>query len=203
MEAPWPSFSVVSVDRIRHNPWNPNRMDPTMYRKELASIRKFGFIDPITVRKIGNQFEIIDGEHRWRAAKELGIKAVPVYDVGDISDADAKQLTIVMNETRGKPDAKKLGSVLRDLLDSVQKTDLLDLLPYSPPVFDRLAGLEEVEDWGLPPTPTSNGWVERVYRMPIDAAEVLDEALAKAKDGEDIQEWQAVERIAAEFLASP
>lgn len=171
-----------------------------MYRKELASIRKFGFVDPVIVRERDSWYEIVDGEHRWRAAKELGYTEIPIYSIGDVSDADAKQLTIVLNETRGRSDSKRLGAVLKDLLESVPKTDLLDLLPYSPPVFDRLTGLDSLEEWDAPSQLPAGGWVERTYRLPKDAAEVLDEALAKARNGEEMADWQALEFLAAEFL---
>lgn len=171
-----------------------------MYRKELASIRKFGFVTPVIVRDMGTYYQIIDGEHRVRAAIELGLGEIPIFSVGVINDAVAKQLTIVLNETRGRADPKRLGTVLKDLLEEVEKTELLDLLPFSPPVFDRLTGAE-VEDWGLPAAPSGASWVERTYRMPIEAANVLDQALAKAKDGEEIPEWQALELVAADFLS--
>lgn len=192
---------TVAVTSIRGNSWNPNRMDPTMYRKELASIRKFGFVDPVTVRIVEGGFEIIDGEHRWRAAKELGYTEIPIYSLGLMAEAQAKQLTIVLNETRGRSDPKRLGSVLRDLLETEPKTDLLDLLPYSPPIFDKLTGAMELEDWDQPALAPTTGWLERTYRLPAEAAEVIDEALAKAKNGEELADWQALELVAADFLS--
>lgn len=191
----------VAIGLLRANPWNPNKMDPAMYRKELASIRKFGFVDPITVRSVAGGFEIIDGEHRWRAARELGFAEIPIFSLGPMPDEDAKQLTIVLNETRGKAEPRKLGALLKDLLESESKSDLLDLLPYSPPVFDKLVGDMELEEWAQPALSPAASWVERTYRLPVEAAEVIDEAMAKAKDDEEIADWQALERIAADFLS--
>lgn len=42
---------VVPINAIRPNPWNPNVMSEFMFEKERASIREFGFIDPILVRE--------------------------------------------------------------------------------------------------------------------------------------------------------
>jgi len=61
-------------------------MDQAMYAKAIASIREFGFVDPITVRTVDGRYQIIDGEHRWRAAKDEGITTVPIVDLGEQFD---------------------------------------------------------------------------------------------------------------------
>ena len=49
--------------------------------EELAdSIKQYGIIQPLIVRKMDNYYEIIAGERRWRAAKKAGLKEVPVID---------------------------------------------------------------------------------------------------------------------------
>jgi len=197
---------VISLDMLRKNSWNPNVMNDEMYRKELASIRKFGYVNPILARDLGTHYEIIDGEHRWKALKQLAYSEAEVTVIEGLTDEEAKQLTIVLNETRGTPDQGKLGNLLRDLLENVPKADLLDVLPIDPVRFDRLAGLEafdwgalgKEEDLGIP----NARWVERTYRLPKDAALVIDEAIEKAKDGEELQDWQGLEFIAAEYLGS-
>lgn len=176
-----------------------------MFRKELASIEKFGFVDPVTVRHLGEDlYEIIDGEHRWRAAQELGLAEIPVFDVGPIDDAKAKQLTIVLNETRGQSDEQKLGDLLKDLLSSETTASLMETLPFSQEKFDELTRKPDF-DWGsfehkVDPQDKQAQWVERIYRLPLDAAEVLDRALKTAKEGEDMTDAQALELIAADFL---
>lgn len=193
---------IVHLLDLDANPWNPNRMDEQMFQKEIASLRKFGYVNPIIVRRNGTRYQIIDGEHRKKALIKLGVVSkVPVTVISDLNDSDAKQLTIVLNETRGRSDPAKMGELLKDLLSVESKTDLLDILPYSPPVFEKLAGLAPL-DWDqVDPVPKSGGWIERTYRMPREAAEVLDSAIAKAKEGEEMDEWQALEMVAAEFLA--
>jgi ParB/RepB/Spo0J family partition protein len=64
------SIIQLPLDWLTPNPWNPNQMDDEQYGKALNSIREFGFVDPVTVRELGNDtYQIIDGEHRWRAAQ--------------------------------------------------------------------------------------------------------------------------------------
>jgi hypothetical protein len=196
---------MVHIDRLEANPWNPNRMDDITFQKELASLRKFGYVNPIIVRQLGERWQIIDGEHRKKALKRLDVEGeIPVTVIDKLDDSEAKQLTIVLNETRGKADPKRMGDLLLDLLGSESKSDLLDVLPYSPPVFDKLAGLAPL-DWETVEQETvarpTGGWVERTYRLPREAAEIIDEALMKVRNQEvDIADWQALEFIAADFL---
>lgn len=201
---------IVPIERVRPNAWNPNVMSDEMFRKELASIRKFGYVVPVIVYEVGDWYDIVDGENRWKAMRQLGYKELAVTVIEGLTDAAAKQLTIVLNETRGRPDPRKLGALLGDLLGEVSKSDLLDILPIAPMQFDKLTGLEDF-DWGSlsdPPagpaalSPGGPSWVERTYRLPRDAALVIDEALEKARDGDEgIQDWQALEMVAADFLA--
>jgi len=195
---------VVSIDKLRPNSWNPNVQDEITFRRELASIRRFGFVDPIICRLDGALYEIIDGEHRWKAAKELGFTEVPIYDISPIGLHEAKQLTVVLNELRGKPQEKKLGELLRDLLASSTLDELTEVMPYSKDEFAQIAQLPGF-DWeaAREKMEKQNGqrWVERIFRLPADAAQVLDEALAKAKTDPRMNDAAALEAIAARFLA--
>lgn len=202
-----PDLIYLAPSDLRPNPWNPNRMDPEMYEKEIASIRAFGFVDPITVREQGG-FEIIDGEHRWKAAIDEGLDEVPVVNLGVVADDVAKQLTIVLNETRGQSDPRRLGDLLRDLASRNTMDGLLQTLPYTRESFSRLTGLSTI-DWSSitppqrPAAERPSAWVERTYRMPKEAAEVIDRALARIRDEEvDIPDWKALELIAADFLGT-
>jgi ParB/RepB/Spo0J family partition protein len=91
---------TVDINKCFPNVWNPNEMDEFMYEKEKNSILTFGFLDPITVREIPEGYEIIDGEQRWNAAKDLGYTVISVNNLGNLSDSVAKQLTVIMNELK-------------------------------------------------------------------------------------------------------
>lgn len=205
-----PQLRWVDVDLIKPNSWNPNSMDAFMFGKAVESLRTFGFVDPITCRSMNPGFEIIDGEHRWRAAQQEGIEVVPIFDLGDVSEEVAIQLTIVLNETRGQTDPRKLGALLKDLSSKMSKEKLLAALPYTKEAFERITGEQRMEftSLGQPPAvrasqiPKPTRWVERTYRMPTDSAEVLDQAIAQIKESENkqIPDWQALELMAADFL---
>jgi ParB-like chromosome segregation protein Spo0J len=196
------TLAWIKPELLRPNGWNPNQMDAFMFDKELESLRRFGMASPVVVRD-SNGFEIIDGEHRWKAWMQLGQDSIPVWNVGPIPDIVAKQLSIVLNETRGSAEKQKLADLLQDLLKSETTESLIDVLPYSKEAFAELVNLPAF-DWEEfeKQTPRQvDSWVERIYRLPIEAAKVLDQAIERAKDGESIPDGVALERIAADYLA--
>lgn len=213
-----PTFDWVDIDLLVNNPWNPNVMDTGMFDKAVESIHRFGFVDPVTAREIGlDKYQIVDGEHRVRAAKEhssackgddhVGMTQLPITNLGMIEDHVAKQLTIVLNETRGEPDPKKLGLVLVELLAAEPMPMLLELLPFTKPEFEELAQLPSV-DWNqLTPAPKKSRderWVERVYRLPDEVAKLFDKAIEHAKEfggAPDASVPEAIRRIAEEYLS--
>lgn len=191
-----------------------------MYQKELASVRRYGLVVPLVVRRLPSRskstegeptpspttnFEIIDGEHRLRVAAELGYTTVPIWDLGDVSEVDAKSLTIILNETHGVADAAALSTLVAQLAESIDLGELSELLPYTD---ERLAELVSLSDfsWTDPPAsaPAAEpAWVERTFRMPPTAAAVLDEAIESVKKAEgEIPDWNALELICADFIGS-
>lgn len=126
------TYKVVGIDELRPNPWNPNSMTKELMEAEKKSIETYGFVDPITVRSVGKSYEIVDGEHRWRAAAALKWPKLPIIDLGVIPDSKAKQLTIVLNETRGKAKPKELAELIQDLAKGGLKLDeLAGVTPFT------------------------------------------------------------------------
>jgi ParB family chromosome partitioning protein len=91
----------VPIEFIRTNPRNPRRLFSDAELEELAtSIRERGIIQPIIVRPHGaDNYEIIAGERRWRAAQRAGLHEVPVVVV-EVSDSEALELAIIENVQR-------------------------------------------------------------------------------------------------------
>jgi len=80
-DAPEPRLSTmeIDIDRLSPNDFQPRAYVDDDRLKELASsIVSNGVIQPIVVRKIGDRFQIIAGERRWRAARLAGLQRVPV-----------------------------------------------------------------------------------------------------------------------------
>ena len=68
----------ISIRSIKPNPYQPRqKFDKTSLEELTAAIKEKGILTPITVRKVGNQFILIAGERRLRAAKKSGLKKIP------------------------------------------------------------------------------------------------------------------------------
>ncbi|MGH6726850.1 MAG: ParB/RepB/Spo0J family partition protein [Pseudolabrys sp.] len=91
------------IESLRANPRNPRRAFTGSELNELSdSIRERGIIQPIVVRAVAgasDQFEIIAGERRWRAAQRAGLHDVPVAVV-EATDAQALEFAIIENVQR-------------------------------------------------------------------------------------------------------
>lgn len=95
------SLTEVAVTRIRENPLQPRLEFDREHLDELKnSIAENGMIQPLTVRKSGSDFELIAGERRLRAVRELGFKKVPVYIIRVTSDAHMLELALIENIQR-------------------------------------------------------------------------------------------------------
>lgn len=90
----------VPVGRIRPNPFQPRReFDPTQLGELESSIRVSGLLQPITVRRKGELYELVAGERRLRAATNLGWKDIPAV-VRDFDDQTLLVLALVENLQR-------------------------------------------------------------------------------------------------------
>jgi ParB family transcriptional regulator, chromosome partitioning protein len=83
----------------------PNRTQPRTHFDEAAlselaeSLKQHGMVQPIVVRKVGDQFEIIAGERRWRAARRAGLAMVPVV-IKEVPDDQLLEIALVENIQR-------------------------------------------------------------------------------------------------------
>ena len=81
----------LDIDRLTPNTYQPRGQFDDGRLEELAkSIKANGVIQPIVVRKVGDQFHIIAGERRWRAAKRAGLQTIPcvVREIGNDSSLE-------------------------------------------------------------------------------------------------------------------
>ena len=139
---------VVDPRILQPNKWNPNRMSSETYAKEVTSVKTHGFVVPIIVRTLDDgALEIIDGEHRWRVAQELGMSQVPVVNLGSVPDAQAKKLTITANELRGVPEPVLMAALVSDLASLESISDLAAQLPMGQAELEALVRINTKWDW--------------------------------------------------------
>ena len=99
-DMPAGEFQAIPIADIQPNPFQPRREFDEAELKELcASIEQHGIIQPIAVRKAGEQFELIAGERRWRAAQRAGLTTVPAR-ILDLDDKQIFEVALVENLQR-------------------------------------------------------------------------------------------------------
>ena len=91
---------TLPVDLIDPNPLQPRRLFQNERLAELAqSIRTNGIVQPLVVRRMGDRYQLVAGERRWRAAKLAEIRDLPVV-IRDITDDRLLEISLIENIQR-------------------------------------------------------------------------------------------------------
>lgn len=114
--------ATLPLSKIKPNPNQPRKNFDEDALAELSdSISKNGVLQPILVRKKGNNYEIVAGERRYQAAKKAGIKEVPVV-IREVDDEDVFKLALIENLQRSDLDPIEEARGFRQLLDEQDMT---------------------------------------------------------------------------------
>jgi ParB-like partition proteins len=88
-------IQVLPLDQITTSPFQPREEFRNELLQELVeSIRERGIIQPLIVRRVGDKYELIAGERRWRAARELRLADAPAI-IRQASDREVLELALV------------------------------------------------------------------------------------------------------------
>lgn len=91
---------TVPVDRILPNPYQPRqRFSPEELEELAGSIKSHGVLQPVLVRRKGEQFELVTGERRWRAARQVGLEVIPAI-IKEVSEPEMLELGLIENLQR-------------------------------------------------------------------------------------------------------
>jgi ParB family transcriptional regulator, chromosome partitioning protein len=118
-----PDSNEVFIDDIEANPYQPRTNFDEESLQELAtSIREFGIIQPITLRKISeHKYQIIAGERRYRAAKIAGLSKIPSF-VREAGDESMLEMALVENIQREDLDAIEVALSYQRLIEECKLT---------------------------------------------------------------------------------
>lgn len=90
----------IAIDDIRSNPYQPRKTFDIESLNELAkSIKEYGVVQPVIVKKSIKGYELIAGERRTKAAKIAGLKTIPAI-IKDFSDQEMMEIALVENIQR-------------------------------------------------------------------------------------------------------
>ena len=114
---PMTQMAEIAIDKIIPNPTQPRTQFDEEALAELAdSIKQLGVIQPITVKKSGEQYIIISGERRWRAAKQVGVERLPAY-IRDVDDENLHAMALVENIQRQDLNAIEIALGMKRLIE--------------------------------------------------------------------------------------
>lgn len=117
------SINHIEITRIKSNPFQPRMdFDPEAQNELKSSIKEKGIIQPVTVREINGNYELISGERRLRAVAELGIEKVPAYIIEVNSKEEMLELAIIENVQREKLNPIEQAVAFQRLIDECSLT---------------------------------------------------------------------------------
>ena len=107
----------IPVARVSPNPHQPRQSIPEESLAELAaSIREHGVIQPLVVTQLGDEYQLIAGERRWRAAQLAGLTTIPAI-IKETTPQQMLELALVENVQRADLNPLEEAGAYRQLMD--------------------------------------------------------------------------------------
>lgn len=123
---------TIPIDDIQPNEWNPNEQDEKVFASLVENIRDVGLDQPILVRPVSTGgYQVVDGEHRYRACIELGFKEIPCVIAEDYDVDKAKFQTVRHNVIRGKMNPEKFIKLYEDMAKKHGDKATKDMMAFS------------------------------------------------------------------------
>lgn len=208
---------LISKTLLDPNPWNPNKTNSRQQQAISESLKTYSQILDIIVRPNPDdleRYQIIDGEHRYDEL-ENNVFVTVLYG---LSDADAKKLTIILNETRGEADKIELAQLLNSLSEELSTDELLNALPYQQNELEELIKLAEVDwdnfennsndtEFNNDSDPTESEFIKIFLVIPKDAFNVIEQAKELISQQRELNKkadiaWgQVMESLAADYIS--
>jgi ParB-like chromosome segregation protein Spo0J len=211
-----PTSEWVPIERLVPHPANPNRMSTEAFEKLTRNIDASGNVPIIIVRSLeisqafpeefkAGLLQIIDGEHRWRYAKEKGHREVEVRVWTNVSDERAKALLLTLNRLHGEDDRKKRSALIRDLVEiEGDAAALASILPETVAEIGKLteATKAAVDDAKKRAKSLSRQEPLTIFCLP-EQAEIIRRAIKVRTDKgveSECREGEALKEICADWL---
>ena len=117
------SINEIDLDKIKVNPNQPrHEFNPEALQELADSIKEIGIIQPITLRETAeDEYQIIAGERRFRAAQMAGLKTIPAY-IRTASDENVMEMALIENIQREDLNSVEIALAYQHLLDQYNLT---------------------------------------------------------------------------------
>jgi ParB family chromosome partitioning protein len=111
-------IASVDMDKVHPNPYQPRSdFDKATLEDLSRSILEKGVIQPVTVRRVDGEYQLISGERRLRAAQHAGLERIPAYIIEVRDDGELLELALIENTQRDELNAIEIAHAYRRLID--------------------------------------------------------------------------------------
>jgi hypothetical protein len=182
--------TMVAVSLINEAVYNPRKISPDKLAGLKQSIRRYGFLDPLVLRKANHV--LVGGHQRLRAVREVCAEdKLPLPQkmpciIVDLSEREAKKLNIALNKLGGDFDNKKLS----DLLLAIQGEQAItpeerDLMGFKPVEFTDLMSINDPPTVSSDPKPFAKGPTVSLMFSTAEIRDAVRERLKKRSETEN------------------
>ena len=136
-------MQIIDMQMTQLHPacWNPNRIDDAMVKRLKESITRYGLVQSLVVRAVeSGGYEVLSGNQRLDVLRSMGYTQVPCVVV-EVGDAHARLLAQALNRIQGEDNLGLKAELVRDILKSLPKEDVLALLPETAESLQVLSSL--------------------------------------------------------------
>ncbi len=180
----------LPIHALEEAKWNSNVMEEDEKKKLSKSIYRFGLVQNLVARQIGNgKYEILSGNQRLKTLREQGETYVPCFVV-DLDEAGAMLLAQTLNRLHGEDDLGLRAELIRTIADKIPQADILSLLPETAESLSSLSNLgmqdlaEQLEAWKA-------AQAVRLRHMTIQLSDdqlgVVEEALSRVSSISEVE----------------
>lgn len=186
-------IDYIAINALVPNTWNSNVVSAENEKKLEESLKRNDVFSPILVRQLDDgTMQILGGEHRTKVAKNIGIKELPCVVLKNLTDSQAKEISLTHNSRYGSDDNHKLSELLGSLDDfsiisEIMPFDTIEieaLLSASKVDYDSLEVLGDDDSFDdnmeIPSTPMKTHTILR-FKVSMEDASTIEEIIDEAK----------------------
>lgn len=130
----------LPVEALKEASWNVNQIDHAMLQRLRSSINKYGLVQNLVVRPIGNTYEVLSGNQRLMLLREFKVSKVPCVVV-EVDDAHARLLAQALNNIHGDDDLGLKAELIRNVMKKIPEEEILAILPDTVESLKDMASL--------------------------------------------------------------
>lgn len=138
---------LLDLDQLVKADWNYKEQDEKMDIKLKNNLIRNNQIEILLVREHGDdKYEVVNGNHRYDVMKDIGYLKVWCYNLGKISDEEAKRIAIETNETKYAVNHQIMAKLIKELGMAYSMEELMESLPYTQEEVENYMQMHDF-DW--------------------------------------------------------